>query len=90
MENISWRQFEAGREYNRRVGLYENAAQNERFYRGDQWRSVNAGPLPKPVFNFIKPRGSEMENSDRTRTARVHRWSHSYGPLRDVPNRLLP
>ena len=54
MENITWRQFEAGRDYNRRIGLYENAAVNERFYRGDQWKSVASGPLPTPVFNFIR------------------------------------
>ncbi len=53
-QSLAWRQFEAGREYNRRIGLYETVAQNERFYRGDQWHSVNAGPLPTPVFNFIK------------------------------------
>ena len=53
-ENLSWRQFEAGREYNRRIGLYENAAENERFYRGDQWKNVNSGMLPTPVFNFVK------------------------------------
>ena len=53
-ENLSWRQFEAGRDYNRRIGLYENAAENERFYRGDQWKNVNSGMLPTPVFNFVK------------------------------------
>ena len=40
-ENLSWRQFEAGRDYNRRIGLYENAAENERFYSFDQWKNVN-------------------------------------------------
>ena len=53
-ENLAWRQFEAGRDYNRRIGLYEYSAVNERFYRGDQWRSVNSGALPTPVFNFIR------------------------------------
>ncbi len=53
-QNISWRQFEAGREYNRRIGLYETLASCERFYRGDQWHSVSAGPLPTPVFNYIR------------------------------------
>ncbi len=53
-ENISWRQFEAGRDYNQRIGLYENTASNERFYRGDQWKSVTSGPLPTPVFNFVR------------------------------------
>lgn len=52
--NLSWRQFEAGREYDRRIGLYENYTQCERFYRGDQWKSVASGPLPTPVFNYIR------------------------------------
>ncbi|MBQ8510566.1 MAG: hypothetical protein IJ493_11735 [Clostridia bacterium] len=52
--NISWRQFEAGREYNQRIGLYQNAAVNERFYRGDQWKSVNASTLQTPVFNIVR------------------------------------
>lgn len=53
-ENISWRQFEAGRDYNRRIGLYENSAVNERFYRGDQWSSLKSPKLPTPVFNFVR------------------------------------
>lgn len=52
--NLAWRQFEAGREYNRRIGLYENYTQCERFYRGDQWKSVVSGGLPTPVFNYIR------------------------------------
>ncbi len=53
-ENIAWRQFEAGRDYNRRIGLYENVTLCERFYRGDQWKTVASGPLPTPVFNYIR------------------------------------
>ena len=53
-ENLAWRQFEAGREYNRRIGLYENAASAERFYRGDQWKSLTNSQLPTPVFNIIR------------------------------------
>lgn len=53
-ENLAWRQFEAGRDYNRRIGLYETVTQCERFYRGDQWQSVNSGALPTPVFNYIR------------------------------------
>lgn len=52
--HLSWRQFEAGRDYNSRIGLYETIAQNERFYRGDQWHSVNSGLLPTPVFNIVR------------------------------------
>jgi len=53
-ENISWRQFEAGRDYNRRIGLYESVSITERFYRGDQWQNVASSQLPTPVFNYIR------------------------------------
>ncbi len=47
----TWRQYEAGRNYKRQIGLYRRIEENERFYRGDQWRG--GGDLPKPVFNVI-------------------------------------
>lgn len=47
----TWRQYEAGRNYKRQIGLYSRVEENERFYRGDQWRGGNG--LPKPVFNII-------------------------------------
>ena len=50
----TWRQYEAGKEHKRRVGLYETVRQNERFYRGDQWRGAATGDLPRPVFNMVK------------------------------------
>ncbi len=53
-ELTSWRQMEAGRAYLNRVGFYEETAVNERFYRGDQWRTAKTGGLPTPVFNFIR------------------------------------
>ena len=49
----AWREYEAGKEYKRRIGLYETIRQNERFYRGEQWTGDGAD-LPKPVFNFIR------------------------------------
>ena len=49
----TWSQYEAGKEYKRRVGLYEKVRVNERYYRGDQWDSTQ-NELPKPVFNIIK------------------------------------
>lgn len=49
-----FRLFEAGRDYNRRIGLYENVSRNERFYRGDQWNGVSSGDLPTPVFNLFR------------------------------------
>ena len=50
----AWLQYEAGKDYKRRIGLYHTARQNERFYRGDQWHMVESGNLPRPVFNVVK------------------------------------
>ena len=52
--NKAWQQYEAGKEYKRRIGLYETVSRNEAFYRGDQWKSGEGGDLPKPVFNLIR------------------------------------
>lgn len=49
----TWSQYEAGKEYKRRIGLYERVQTNERYYRGDQWESAPAD-LPRPVFNIIR------------------------------------
>jgi len=50
----AWRQYEAGKDYKRRVGLYETNRRNERYYRGDQWYGSSGLDLPKPVFNIIR------------------------------------
>ena len=50
----AWLQYEAGKDYKRRIGLYHTVRQNERFYRGDQWHMVESGNLPRPVFNVVK------------------------------------
>ena len=50
----AWSQYEAGLEYKRYIGLYENNRRNERFYRGDQWQGAHVADLPKPVFNIIR------------------------------------
>ena len=52
--NKTWLQYEAGKDYKRRIGLYETVRENERFYRGDQWHGVHAENLPKPVFNIVR------------------------------------
>ena len=49
----TWSQYEAGKEYKRRIGLYERVQTNERYYRGDQWESAPTD-LPRPVFNIIR------------------------------------
>lgn len=51
--NKTWQQYEAGKEYKRRLGLYERVRKNERFYRGDQWHG-SASELPRPVFNLVR------------------------------------
>ena len=48
------RQFEAGRDYKRSLGIFESSRRNERFYRGDQWYGEAADNCPTPVFNVIR------------------------------------
>ena len=50
----TWLQYEAGKEYKRRIGLYKTVRENERFYRGDQWYMAQQSNLPRPVFNVVK------------------------------------
>lgn len=52
--NKTWLQYEAGKDYKRRIGLYGTVRQNERFYRGDQWHGIHVENLPKPVFNIVR------------------------------------
>ena len=49
----AWQAYEAGKDYKRRIGLYETVRRNERFYRGDQWYDSQSD-LPRPVFNLIR------------------------------------
>lgn len=57
------RSYECGKEFKSRIGLYERAAENERFYRGDQWSSVDSEGLPTPVFNLIRRISSYLVSS---------------------------
>ncbi|MBR2381719.1 MAG: hypothetical protein IKA84_04435 [Clostridia bacterium] len=50
----TWLQYEAGKDYKRRIGLYKTVRENERFYRGDQWYMIPSSNLPRPVFNVVK------------------------------------
>lgn len=50
---LTWKQYNEGKEYKKRIGLYDRVSENERFYRGDQWKGVNSNGLPTPVFNII-------------------------------------
>ena len=49
----AWQLYENGKEYKRRIGLYETVRRNERFYRGEHWQNTSAD-LPRPVFNLIR------------------------------------
>lgn len=49
-----WEEYQAGRDYNNAIGLYENYALNERFFIGDQWAGANAADMLKPTMNFLK------------------------------------
>ncbi len=49
----AWQLYEAGKDYKRRIGLYETVRRNERFYRGDHWNGTES-ELPRPVFNLIR------------------------------------
>lgn len=51
--NKAWQQYENGKDYKRRISLYETVRINERFYRGEQWQYGEGKDLPKPVFNII-------------------------------------
>ena len=51
---LAWEQYEAGKDYKRRIGLYETIRQNERFYRGQQWQLGEGTELPRPVFNIVR------------------------------------
>lgn len=56
---LAWRQYEAGRDYKRRCGLYERIRENERFWRGEQWYGESAD-LPRPVFNMVRRIGEHL------------------------------
>ncbi len=53
-KNKAWEQYESGKEYKRRIGLYETVKKNERFYRGEQWSGGEGKDLPRPIFNIIQ------------------------------------
>ena len=50
----TWLQYEAGKDYKRKIGLYSTIRENERFYRGEHWYGVASNNLPRPVFNVVK------------------------------------
>ena len=51
--NKAWEQYERGKEFKRRINLYDTVKTNERYYRGEQWQYGEGKNLPHPVFNII-------------------------------------
>ncbi|MEL7604321.1 MAG: hypothetical protein AAGU77_14280, partial [Bacillota bacterium] len=49
-----WQEYERGVDYKTRIGLYNTADLNERFFAGDQWVGIPHEGLPTPVVNFIR------------------------------------
>ena len=54
-ETQIWELFEKGRNYHRRVGMYEDTDRNYRMYNGDQWGGAKLGDVEPVQKNFIKP-----------------------------------
>lgn len=54
-ETAIWELYERGRNYHRRVGIYNDTDRNYRFYNGDQWSGAKLGDVEPVQKNFIKP-----------------------------------
>lgn len=58
MANVTkdWELYLAGKNYNNRLepNYYDTVDANIAFFNGDQWRNLEVGQLPQPVFNIIK------------------------------------
>ena len=54
-ETPIWGLYEKGRNYHRRVGIYEDTDRNYRMYNGDQWGGAKLGDVEPVQKNFIKP-----------------------------------
>lgn len=76
-----WDLYEAGKDYNRKIGLYSTIDKNERFYRGDQWHGVNSGGLPTPVFNIFKRVINYFVSSISSQNISFNFEAHSLGEM---------
>lgn len=54
-ETPIWSLFERGRNYHRRVNIYDDTDRNYRFYNGNQWEGAKLGGIEAVQKNFIKP-----------------------------------
>ena len=74
----AWRLYEVGKEYKRRMGLYETVRRNEKFYRGEQWKAADDG-LPRPVFNVVRRVADYLISSIAPDKSRLIELSFSIG-----------
>lgn len=49
-----WKEYLNCLGFNAQLGLNDTVQTNEDFFIGNQWKGVEAGGLPTPVFNFLK------------------------------------
>ena len=54
-ETPIWSLYEKGRNYHRRVGIYQDTDRNYNFYNGNQWEGAKLGDVEPVQKNFIKP-----------------------------------
>lgn len=50
-----WKQYEIGKNFNRRMDLYEKAEKHYNFYHGNQWENAKLGDMKPITLNVIKP-----------------------------------
>jgi hypothetical protein len=87
-ETTAWQEYQAGIEYNNRIGAYTNIDKNYRFYVGKHWEGLNANGLPTPVFNFLR-RVVDFDVSSIASepvTMRYTAWNDENDPFIDALN----
>ena len=50
-----WIEYQRGKDYLQLLKRYDQADKNNNFYIGRQWEGLEAGEMPMPTKNFIKP-----------------------------------
>ncbi len=81
--------LEKGREYNRRIALYDTVNRNERFYRGDQWHGVDSQDLPTPVFNLFKRVINYFVSTIMSQKLSLHFSAEGMACLSDAKKRVV-
>ena len=66
-----WDSYECGKQFKSRIGLYARVAENERFFRGDQWRGIDSEGLPMPVFNIVRRIATYLVSSVMSYSIRI-------------------